>query len=104
MARDRSHRPKRCRDGPREIRAARSPEDRNDRAPACPRAAPRMSRWRTQSSHTVTMAHAFAGSVEPRDVVNAIVGRGGIRPIAPGLAATIAQPEDAGLRVGREID
>jgi hypothetical protein len=51
----------------------------------------------------VTAAHAFAGGLEPRDVVDAIVGRGGARPIAPALAAAVAQPEDAGLDIGRIV-
>lgn len=50
------------------------------------------------------MADAFADSLEACDVVDPVVGWSGVRRIAPRLSPAVAQPEDAGLRIGREVD
>jgi hypothetical protein len=48
------------------------------------------------------MAGPLAGSIEQGDAVDRAVGRD-LDLVAPGLAAAIAQPEDAGLSVGRLV-
>jgi hypothetical protein len=56
------------------------------------------------------VAHAFASRLEPRDVADAVIGgvqhiASRVTPrIAPCFAAAVAQPEDAGLHVGRIVD